>query len=235
MYIQITTRCNMSCRHCSFSCTAQGEDMNLETFRAALTLSEEYGEETICIGGGEPTIHPQFWEFMGLSLGHSEYVWLATNGKMTDTAIALCRMARRGVISCALSIDPYHDPIDNRVVSAFSAGLSHTGRGRNMHPSTKPQMYGRDLREVRDTSHNLANQGRARDNGIAHSDRCGCPELMVTPDGSVKACGCNDSPTFGNVSGIINIPEDWDICECHRAQESVVCASGYHSDCKEEG
>ena len=78
MYIQITTRCNMECEHCCMSATAKGEDMSIGTFKNAL----EY-DEYITIGGGEPTLHPKFWEMMGLALGFGEYVWLATNGSIT--------------------------------------------------------------------------------------------------------------------------------------------------------
>jgi len=98
MYIQITTRCNMHCAHCGMSCTAQGEDMSLQTFRQAL----EYSEDTVAIGGGEPTIHPLFWQ------------------KMTETALALAGLAKRGIIGCDLSQDDYHEPVDPRVVEAFT-------------------------------------------------------------------------------------------------------------------
>ncbi len=67
MYIQITTRCNMSCEHCCYSCTHEGEDMSLETFRNCLGF-DEYNT----LGGGEPTIHPLFWQFLGriCAMGH---------------------------------------------------------------------------------------------------------------------------------------------------------------------
>ena len=42
MYIQISTKCNMSCSHCCMKATANGEDMTPETFRAAVKISMEY-------------------------------------------------------------------------------------------------------------------------------------------------------------------------------------------------
>ena len=49
MYIQITTRCNMTCEHCCYACTNEGIDMSLVTFKAALELSEA---SYVSIGGG---------------------------------------------------------------------------------------------------------------------------------------------------------------------------------------
>ena len=107
----------MTCEHCCYSCNAQGEDMAIETMRNAIN---QIGGESIAIGGGEPTIHPLFWQILGESIAYSDYVWLATNGSMTGIALALAKMAKRGVIGCALSQDEYHDYIEPEVIAAFS-------------------------------------------------------------------------------------------------------------------
>lgn len=41
MYIQITNRCNMSCPHCGMNCTAEGQDMTMETFMFSNSQSIE--------------------------------------------------------------------------------------------------------------------------------------------------------------------------------------------------
>ena len=51
MYIQITDRCNMTCKHCCYNCTANGEDMSLETWKAAKEFMEYY-HRYVSIGGG---------------------------------------------------------------------------------------------------------------------------------------------------------------------------------------
>ena len=153
-YIQITTRCNMECAHCCYSCTAKGRDMTGKTFRAAVAWALDYeGDETISLGGGEPTIHPKFWEFIGLALGNFTYVWLATNGKETETALNLARMARRGVLAVALSQDEYHEEIDPRVIGAFM-------EGRKPYPSHF-QEENHDYREIRDVTQKVIKAGRA--------------------------------------------------------------------------
>ena len=212
MYLMITSRCNMTCAHCCSSCTAKGEDMTAETFSAAIRMAEEYGY-TISIGGGEPTLHPLFWSFFGEALGANvEYVWMATNGKITKTALALAGLAKGSErFSCALSQDRFHDPIEQRVVDAF--------RRANL--------------ELRDTSQNLSNTGRAKKNNLGHDDHCVCGGLSVKPNGDIKPCGCAGVPTVGNVhNGIYEKyrealeSDEYRDCECWRGYRAKKTRKG---------
>lgn len=182
-YIQVTTRCNMSCGHCCYGCDAQGEDMTMEVFQAAVAL-----DPVVAIGGGEPTLHPLFWEMVRHCLANPEMemLWLATNGSRTEDALVLAKLARHGVLGVALSQDEWHDPIDPRVVKAFTKGR-------------KADTYGqtdRDSREIRSVSEErLVNAGRCDfgDGG------CCCSELFVEPSGRIRFCGCPDAPVIGHV------------------------------------
>lgn len=195
MYIQITTRCNMSCAHCGMNCTHEGEDMSVETLKKVLNLglSDSYS-----IGGGEPTIHPEFWQMFGLIIGQAdEYAWMATNGSMTDTAIALSRLSKgSSCFGVALSQDSYHDPIDWRVVQAFE----------------------RDGNEIRNVTGFEINSGRC-DWG---TEGCICKEIFVKPNGDIHMCGCSDSPKIGDCDegiypGYRNVP--WDVCHLEYERE----------------
>jgi len=176
----------MTCEHCLFACTAKGEDMTLATFYNVIKFGEEWAGDYISLGGGEPTIHPKFWEILGLSIGHFESVWLATNGSVTRTALALARMAANGVIGCRLSLDSYHDEIDACVEQAFEVALG----GRNAN----------DAREISRGAEavgaNLINSGRC-DWG---EDRCPCDTTFIKPNGDIHVCGCEDSPKIGSVN-----------------------------------
>ena len=169
MYAQITTRCNMSCEHCGMNCTAQGEDMSFDNFKL---ICDETGY--IMIGGGEPTIHPQFEKFLLYAIGHCEHVTIITNGSMTDTSLALAAINSDDF--CAyLSQDPYHDPIDEKVVKAF-----------------------KNQNQIRNTSRQLINAGRC---DFGKSDKCICDgDPFVRPNGDIHQCGCKDSPKVGHVS-----------------------------------
>lgn len=212
MYIQITTRCNMRCAHCCSSCTSRGKDMSPEVFKAAISILRD---DYICIGGGEPTIHPNFWEFMGLAIAECEWVWIATNGKETKTAIALAKMAKSGVIGAALSQDQWHDPIDENVVKAFT-------RGERGYSSD-----GNDSREIRSVS-KILKAGRAKKNGIWTEDSCCCEGLMFKPDGNIYYCGCKDAPKVGNVFEPFSVDDiqknKYDEITCHREiEEKTAC------------
>lgn len=212
MYIQITTRCNMSCEHCGMNCTKEGQDMSVKTWNKAIALAENY-DSSISIGGGEPTLHKKFWNFLMESIGSCENVWLATNGSIKKTALTLAKMAQKGIIGCALSQDDYHDPIDQEVINAFNRDYGDYGK------YDKHDIYGRnveDCREIRDVTGKEINAGRC-DFG---EEGCVCPDIIIKPDGSIMACGCDDAVSFGHVDNP-QIPENWMSGTCTKDQEEV--------------
>ena len=178
MYIQITDRCNMSCSHCGFDCGPTGDDMSIETFKAAARIAQDYGDN-IFIGGGEPTLHPDFWTIMGLTLAYNEsdVPGIITNGSMTETAILLANMARRGVIFAGLSQDIYHDRINPEVIQAFT-------------PPRTRRDGSNDNRKIRDVSHSLVAAGRAAGDENADKFSCICSDIIVDPLGNIYSCGC---------------------------------------------
>lgn len=194
MYLQVTTRCNMFCPHCCYRCGPEGEDMSIYTVKKALELIEDR-DDMICIGGGEPTIHPQFWEILGLCLSVSPMdcgPFIVTNGKEKETAITLAKLAWREVIGADLSLDPFHEPIDPEVVHAFSRESPYRHFGRSRHDFNGP------MDKFRDVSINIANAGRARDDGMGTDNHCVCDDLFVAPNGDIFSCGCQVE-RFGTV------------------------------------
>ena len=198
----------MTCDHCCFSCGAVGDDMTSEVFRAACELATDY-DETITLGGGEPTIHPLFWEFFGRALGSTDYLWMATNGKKTAIALALARMAKRGVMGCALSQDIYHDPIDYEVIQAFTK--SQPNHPHSYHQKTTPD--GREIRCVEGSEIIAGRQETGRED-------CACSDIHISPDGAIRPCGCEGAPILGNVldPSQLDYLQDWEIGECYKDQ-----------------
>ena len=83
MLIQITNRCQEGCRHCLQNALPDGPLMTEATFRKAL----EFGRFLRCplyiISGGEPTEHPQFFEFCKMFdrlLGKEAVFTVTSNG-----------------------------------------------------------------------------------------------------------------------------------------------------------
>jgi len=195
MYVQITTKCNMACEHCGMNCNKQdGENMSFETFKEALKHDDH-----ITIGGGEPTIHPQFEKFLLYALGKCENIFIITNGKKTDTALGLASLNDMSEyqFGAELSQDPYHDPIDEKVVKAFEG-------------------------HIRDTSQKPINAGRC-DWG---NNECICEDMFVKPNGDVYQCGCDDSPKVGNVfddtvKPMNSTEDDWGEWICHKQVQQI--------------
>jgi hypothetical protein len=116
MYAQLTTRCNLRCEHCMFSCTEVGEDMDDDVWEATLALAAQT-HGYIALGGGEPTLHAQFLRYLYAAIGHPQKlgVTVITNG----TNEALCmemidlyrRMRSHGELRFLvnISVDQWHD------------------------------------------------------------------------------------------------------------------------------
>lgn len=63
MLIQITNRCHEGCAHCLQNSLPDGPHMDMDTFMNALRFAAFLKTNTIIISGGEPTEHPEFYQF----------------------------------------------------------------------------------------------------------------------------------------------------------------------------
>ena len=76
VYVDLTTRCNMSCNVCYQ--TGDDPDMTLEYFTE---VCKRLPKRTFLrFLGGEPTIHPQLFEFMQVASKYKHSVSIITNG-----------------------------------------------------------------------------------------------------------------------------------------------------------
>jgi len=199
LYVQITKRCNMTCCHCAFSCGAHGPDMSAETFRRVLDLAE-LEEAPITVGGGEPTLHPMFMDFLWWTIRRQApltyemgmpTVGLVTNGSQTEIALELAALARVGVISASVSRDEFHDPIDPRVYKAFE-------------PSKEPG----DHRHISRPGL-IVPAGRARKWGNHPFKRCVCDGPFIVPGGVIYSCGCRVNPLGSVRDDHMHLPMEW--------------------------
>jgi hypothetical protein len=230
-YIQITEKCNMSCDHCCYSCTMQGQHMPLQTAKMAIDFAVDNGfDEALSIGGGEPTLHPDFFEILKYALDSGCNVWMATNGSQTEVMKRLyniiiendwdsfectceasldpddpdyyedCNCQHDYItadkrLSVALSMDIYHDPIDYWVSDTW-----RTMSEKNQWHSDSYNGF-----EIRNVIGGVKAEGRAIETGVAEEEGCVCSFPIVKIDGSVRLCGCSDSPEIGNIwDGIID-------------------------------
>ena len=165
--------------------------MSLDVVKKTVEFTQHFGG-SIVIGGGEPTLHPQFWEILGIVIGgvsHTDFApWMATNGSITPIALRLAEIAKTGVIAVALSQDQWHDPIDPKVIKAFRVNY-----GDRKYDDR------RDINDVKIPT----NHGRAKRLRRVRYE-CACEGLFVKPNGDIFQCGCEGSPKTGDIFAAID-------------------------------
>jgi MoaA/NifB/PqqE/SkfB family radical SAM enzyme len=158
--------------------------MSLDTFLRACELAHEYGEY-ITLGGGEPTLHKRFREFVGIAIAYVEEggPYIITNGSNATLSLWLHRLIEKEVVGGELSLDQFHDRsmVSDSVVEAFS--------------SMRGDRFANRIRTVRQ----IQRQGRAITNGLwTEEEGCACDDLFVTPSGRLYACGHREL-SFGTI------------------------------------
>ena len=151
--------------------------MGMSIFKMALEISDSF----VTIGGGEPLLHPLFWEFVLKALDSGRGVKVITNGKKAEGAIMLAAMGKTGRIHAHLSIDNYHEKIFNSVWAAFAKMEPDTNDKRKIIGSLSPARIGRAV-NFEGYTYNF----------------CCCEETMIYPNGDIYGCGCK-SIKFGTV------------------------------------
>lgn len=182
----------MNCAHCGYACGPNGDNMSFETFKIIL---DKWGDKIakhhscIILGGGEPTLHPEFWKFVEHASMYA-LPWIATNGAKTSDAISLARLAKQNKVIATLSLDQWHDPIEQCVIDEFKNGLTkHRGKWEEWSSNTKG-----DNRLIR-TVINPRKSGRCKEG----ENECCCRTVTIEPKGNIRFCGCLDAPIIGAV------------------------------------
>ncbi len=85
--LQITDRCNLRCRHCYLG-ESHYEDLPLEKIQQILKEFEEIQGLRLLISGGEPILHPRFWELNEILRDYEFRSILLSNGTLITGEIA---------------------------------------------------------------------------------------------------------------------------------------------------
>lgn len=153
--------------------------MSVDAIKTAIRLAEKT-QRCLCIGGGEPTVHSQFWEVLGLALDSKiPRIWMGVNGKKTRRTLALLDMHSkdpRGRVKIMVSRDEWHDVIDPSIFE-------------------KCEQVGAEIR----TNARVSKNGFAIANNLYNTTDCECPDLHIHVDGGVKVCACDDAPVLWNI------------------------------------
>ena len=105
LFFEITDRCNLRCRHCGSSCTAEGQALTIDDVERTLkTVQQSLYKPTICLTGGEPMMHP---DFFGIACRVKEmgFNWgMTTNATLIDD-IAAEKLRKAGMSTVSVSLD----------------------------------------------------------------------------------------------------------------------------------
>ena len=84
---QITDRCNLRCRHCYIGDSLH-QDLSFEKILKILKEFEEIQGLRLLLSGGEPLLHPHFWEINEVLRDHAFRSVLLSNGTLITKEIA---------------------------------------------------------------------------------------------------------------------------------------------------
>lgn len=111
---QITNQCNLHCIHClANSSTRKREEVTVEEIKGFLDDLALMKVFYINMGGGEPLLHPNFFEIVDYAEAKGVYIQFSTNGTLVNQVLAK-RIAERG-LRVQVSLDGWNqatnDPI----------------------------------------------------------------------------------------------------------------------------
>ena len=102
---EITYGCNLACAHC-LSSSGRRDPRELSTAECFGVVDELQAMQVfyVNIGGGEPTLRPDFWDVLDYSVDHGVGVKFSTNGTRLD-ARAAQRVAATDYVDVQISLD----------------------------------------------------------------------------------------------------------------------------------
>jgi len=102
---ELTYACNLSCAHC-LSSSGRRDPRELTTVQCEAVIDELQAMKVfyVNIGGGEPTIRPDFWHLLDYSVDHQVGVKFSTNGSRITPERA-ARIAATDYVDVQVSLD----------------------------------------------------------------------------------------------------------------------------------
>ncbi len=133
---ELTYACNLACVHC-LSSSGRRDPRELSTDEAKAVIDELQRMQVfyINVGGGEPTVRPDFWELLDYSISHDVGgVKFSTNGIKLDKKRA-AQLAATDYVDVQISLDGATADINDhvrgpRLLRHRDAGAGEPRRGR---------------------------------------------------------------------------------------------------------
>ncbi|GAB7003066.1 mycofactocin radical SAM maturase [Nocardioides sp. AN3] len=132
---ELTYACNLECAHClSSSGRRDPRELTTEQCEAVIDELQRMQVFYVNIGGGEPTIRPDFWHLVEYAVAHQVGVKFSTNGvRLTpERAAWLASPACGGYVDVQISLDGATAEVNDRVRGPGSYDTAITAL-RNLH------------------------------------------------------------------------------------------------------
>ena len=117
---ELTYACNLACVHC-LSSSGRRDPRELSTGQCRELIDELERMQVfyVNIGGGEPTVRPDFWDLVGYATAHHVGVKFSTNGVKITPAIAR-RLTGSDYVDVQISLDGATAEVNDAVRGAGS-------------------------------------------------------------------------------------------------------------------
>ncbi len=121
---ELTYACNLACVHClSSSGRRDPRELGTAECEAVIDELERMGVFYVNIGGGEPTVRPDFWELVDYATAHQVGVKFSTNGIKITPGIAR-RLAASDYVDVQISLDGATAGVNDAVRGAGSYAIA---------------------------------------------------------------------------------------------------------------
>jgi mycofactocin radical SAM maturase len=112
---ELTYACNLACIHClSSSGRRDPNELTTAECRAVIDTLQRMQVFYVNLGGGEPTVRPDFWELLDYASAHQVGVKFSTNGIKLDAAAAR-RLAASDYVDVQISLDGATEEVNDAV------------------------------------------------------------------------------------------------------------------------
>ncbi|HXO48808.1 MAG TPA: mycofactocin radical SAM maturase, partial [Mycobacterium sp.] len=102
---ELTYACNLACVHClSSSGKRDPRELSTQDCKKIIDELERMQVFYVNIGGGEPTVRPDFWELVDYATAHHVGVKFSTNGVRITPEVA-ARLAASDYVDVQISLD----------------------------------------------------------------------------------------------------------------------------------
>lgn len=85
--IDLTRKCNISCRHCIVEASEKENNMPFELAISLVNQASQLGVQWLDLNGGEPFLYPKFFTFIKYALNKGLKVIFITNGTLVNEKI----------------------------------------------------------------------------------------------------------------------------------------------------